>query len=166
LGRGLGINEKNLCVLCVFGFSLCSLWFNLFFYGFYTRAILDFLSGLPYYFYMRTLEEIKVLRKNEKEALSELKSQLKQRIPDAEIILYGSKARGDSEELSDIDILILIDKKVDRKLKEKIVDIRYDIELKYDVVFGLVIENKDFWDSSLANAMPFHKNIEREGVLL
>ncbi len=115
---------------------------------------------------MRTLEEIKVLRKNEKEALSELKSQLKQRIPDAEIILYGSKARGDSEELSDIDILILIDKKVDRKLKEKIVDIRYDIELKYDVVFGLVIENKDFWDSSLANAMPFHKNIEREGVLL
>jgi predicted nucleotidyltransferase len=139
---------------------------RIFFSCFYTRAILDFLSDLPYYFYMRTLEEIKVLKKNEKEALSELKSQLKQRIPDAEIILYGSKARGDSEELSDIDLLILIDKKVDRKLKEKIVDIRYDIELKYDVVFGLVIENKNFWDSSLANAMPFHKNVEREGILL
>lgn len=137
-----------------------------FFSYFCPGAILDFLSGLPYYFYMRTLEEIKVLSKNEKEALSELKSQLKQRIPDAEIILYGSKARGDSEELSDIDLLILIDKKVDRKLKEKIVDIRYDIELKYDVVFGLVIENKNFWDSSLANAMPFHKNVEREGILL
>jgi len=115
---------------------------------------------------MKSLEEIKVLKKNEKEALSELKSHLKQQIPDAKIILYGSKVRGDSKNFSDIDILILVDKKVDRKLKEKIIDIRYDIELKYDVVFGLIIENKEFWGSSLANAMPFYRNVEREGVLL
>jgi len=115
---------------------------------------------------MKTLKEVKSLNKNEREALNELKSRLKKQIPDTEIILYGSKARGDSEEFSDIDLLILMDKKVDKKLKEKIIDIRYDIELKYDVVFGLVIENKNFWDSSLANAMPFHQNVEKEGILL
>jgi predicted nucleotidyltransferase len=115
---------------------------------------------------MKTLEELKILNKKEKEALKELKSRLKKQISNTDVILYGSKARGNSEKFSDIDLLILVDKKVDRKLKEKIIDIRYDIELKYDVVFGLVIENKNFWDSSLANAMPFHQNVEKEGILL
>jgi uncharacterized protein len=115
---------------------------------------------------VKTLKGIKILNKNEKKALNELKSRLKKQIPNTKIILYGSKARGDSGEFSDIDLLILVDKKVDKELKEKIIDIRYDIELKYEVVFGLVIEDKNFWDSSLANAMPFHRNVEKEGILL
>jgi predicted nucleotidyltransferase len=115
---------------------------------------------------MKTLEEVKVLKSNEKKALNELKAQLKQKISNIEIILYGSKARGDSEEFSDIDLLILVDEKVNRELKERINNIRYDIELKYDVVFGLILENKEFWDSKLADAMPFHRNVEKEGILL
>ncbi len=115
---------------------------------------------------MKTLEEIKVLKKNEKKALNKFKAQLKQKIPDVGIILYGSKARGDSEEFSDIDLLIIVGEKVTRELRERISHIRYDIELKYDVVFGLILENKEFWHSSLANVMPFYRNVEREGVLL
>ncbi len=115
---------------------------------------------------MKTLEEIKVLKSNERKALNELRTQLKQKITGVKIILYGSKAKGNSEEFSDIDLLILVDEKVNRELKEKISNIRYDIELKYDVVFGLVFENKKFWNSTLADAMPFHRNIEKEGILL
>lgn len=112
---------------------------------------------------MRTLKELN-LKENERKALQELKERLLERFPDAEIILYGSKARGDFDEESDIDLLILIGSPVNSKLEEEITHITFDIELNYDVVFGKIIENKDFWNSPLANAMPLHWNIDREGV--
>ena len=112
---------------------------------------------------MKTLEELN-LRENEKKALLELKEGLLKRFPDAKIVLYGSKARGDYDRQSDIDLLILVEAKVDTKLEEEITEITCDLELKYDVVFGKIVENKNFWNSPLANAMPLHWNIDREGV--
>ncbi len=112
---------------------------------------------------MKNIVQLK-LKENEKKALQELKQKLLKRFPDVEVILYGSKVRSDDEEFSDIDLLILINSQVIRRIKEEITEITYDIELKYDVVFGIIIENRDFWESPLANAMPLHWNIDREGV--
>jgi len=114
---------------------------------------------------MKSLKQLN-LKEHEKRALQDLKNKVLKKFPDAEIILYGSKARGDGEEFSDIDLLVFVDSKVDRKIKEQITEIKYDIELKYDVVFGTIIENREFWNSPLANAMPFHWNIDRDGVHL
>jgi len=113
----------------------------------------------------QTLKKIN-LKGNERKALQELKERILERFPDAEIILYGSKARGDSEEESDIDLLILVESLVNTKLEEEIFHISYEIELKHDVVFGEIVENKDFWNTPSANAMPLHWNIDREGVLI
>ncbi|MCL4385118.1 MAG: nucleotidyltransferase domain-containing protein [Actinobacteria bacterium] len=111
----------------------------------------------------QTLKKIN-LRENEKNALRELKERILERFPNAEIILYGSKARGDSDEESDIDLLILVESLINTKLEEEIFHISYQIELKYELVFGEIVENKDFWNTPLANAMPLHWNIDREGV--
>jgi len=111
----------------------------------------------------QTLKKIN-LRENEKNALRELKERILERFPNAEIILYGSKARGDSNKESDIDLLILVESLVNTKLEEEIFHISYQIELKYELVFGEIVENKDFWNTPLANAMPLHWNIDREGV--
>jgi len=112
---------------------------------------------------MKKLSQLK-LKEKERKALGEVKGKLLKKFPDAEIILYGSKARGNYEELSDIDLLVLLNSKVSQRLKEEIRGIIYDIELEYDVVFGTIIENRNFWQSALANAMPFHLNIDRHGV--
>lgn len=112
---------------------------------------------------MKLLKGLK-LADNEKEALNELKEKVTKKLPSVEIILYGSKARGDFDRESDIDLLILVDSLPDSKLEEELTEISYDIELKYDVIFGKIIENKDFWQSPLAKAMPFHWNIDREGI--
>jgi predicted nucleotidyltransferase len=111
----------------------------------------------------QTLKKIS-LTENEKNALRELKERILERFPNAEIILYGSKARGDSNKESDIDLLILVESLVNTKLEEEIFHISYQIELKYELVFGEIVENKDFWNTPLANAMPLHWNIDREGV--
>jgi len=106
------------------------------------------------------------LKTSEREALKELKIKIVEKFSEAEIILFGSKARGDYDEESDIDLLILIERPINRKIEEEIADISYNIELKYGVVFGKIIENKTFWNSKLAKVMPLHKSIEKEGVKL
>jgi predicted nucleotidyltransferase len=104
------------------------------------------------------------LKENEKKALQELTEKLSERLPEVEIILYGSKARDDSEAFSDIDVLVLLDREVNNSLEEEIFSIAYELEL--DVVFGILVESKVFWNSDLAHAMPIHWNIDREGIMI
>ena len=104
------------------------------------------------------------LKDNEKKALLELKKILFKSFSVAEIILYGSKVRGDFDEESDMDILIILKNKVDDNIREKIFSMSFKIEIKYDVIFGILVETEDFWSSPLAGAMSIHSNISREGV--
>lgn len=106
------------------------------------------------------------LTDNERNALTELKRRLSDEFSGVEIILFGSAARDESEEFSDIDLLILLEEEPSTDIENQIIAIAYDLELKYDTVFGLLIESKHFWNSGLAGAMPIHRNIEREGIAI
>ena len=100
------------------------------------------------------------------ELLQRCKRAIREVVPDADVILYGSRARGDADEYSDYDILIIADGPVDMALKEKILDNVYPLELETGAVLTLFTYSKQQWDSPLYHAMPFHKNVDREGVLL
>lgn len=78
--------------------------------------------------------------------------------------LFGSAARGDHREFSDIDVLVLLPFEPDISVEERIFDMAYDVELEHGVVFGVLVFSRAFWDSDIARAMPLHRNIEREGV--
>ncbi|MEK7792919.1 MAG: nucleotidyltransferase domain-containing protein [Candidatus Hydrogenedentota bacterium] len=84
--------------------------------------------------------------------------------PEAEVILYGSRARGDAEPDSDWDFLVLVKHTLsfdeERALSRRI----YDLELQSDQVFSSIIRTKSEWQGPLSKAMPFHKNVEREGI--
>ncbi len=114
---------------------------------------------------MKKLSHIK-LTYAEQAAVMALKTMLSDIMPISQVILFGSKARGDSSPESDIDMLLLLNKSIDNDLREAISSIKYDIELKYDIVISLIIENESSWQSNLSKAMPLHWNIEREGVII
>lgn len=98
--------------------------------------------------------------------LNRCKKAIRQVVPDADVILYGSRARGDAGEYSDYDILVLTGGPSDIPVHEKMVSIIYPLELDTGAVLTLVVYNRQQWDSPLYRAMPLHKNIDREGVLL
>ena len=86
-----------------------------------------------------------------------------------QIILYGSYARGDFNENSDIDIMILIDTK-DRELEnyyEKIIELAYNIESKnnFKIHLSPLVKNIDKFNYWL-DTIPFYMNVEKEGVVL
>ena len=84
--------------------------------------------------------------------------------PEVELRVFGSVARGDAGEHSDIDVLVLLAGPVDHAIEERVFDAAYDLELEHGVVFGVVVYEKAFWDSDLAAGMFLHRNIEREGL--
>jgi predicted nucleotidyltransferase len=100
----------------------------------------------------------------DKSVLSKCKTAVKKLLPDADIILFGSRARGQAKEYSDYDLLILVDQKADLKLSEKILDQLYPIELETEAMISFVVQNRNVWNSPLSREMPFHKNIDREGI--
>ena len=83
------------------------------------------------------------------------------------IILYGSYARGDYNENSDIDIMILTDFTDEEivEYSERIWDFAYDIELENDVLISPLIKNIDKFNYWL-EALPFYMNVQKEGVVL
>jgi len=87
-------------------------------------------------------------------------------VPDAEVILYGSRARGDARTDSDYDLLVLVDGEVDWKLEDQIRQCLYPLELATGAVLTVHAYSRMTWDSRLYRAMPFTQYVERDGVVL
>ncbi|MCD8158719.1 MAG: nucleotidyltransferase domain-containing protein [Clostridiales bacterium] len=83
------------------------------------------------------------------------------------VILYGSYARGDYNDTSDIDIAAIVDgdRAVLQKKLDAVWDISSDLELKYEVIISpTVIPSDDF--ERFKAAMPYYRNINYEGVVI
>jgi predicted nucleotidyltransferase len=81
------------------------------------------------------------------------------------VILFGSYARGDYDDESDVDILILVDTDVRALADFRSIFARFGTELSLEngVLVSFVLQDKsmfDYWK----DAIPFYKNILEEGV--
>lgn len=83
------------------------------------------------------------------------------------VIVYGSYARGDYSELSDIDVMILVtltEEKI-KKISDEISDMAFEYLMKFGVDISPVITNIDhfnYW----ADNLPYYRNVRDEGVIL
>jgi len=80
-------------------------------------------------------------------------------------ILFGSKARGDSEPDSDIDILLIVDQE-DWHFRHQISDIASGIALEHGVLIGSFIIAKDRWEMMKRERFSLYENVAREGIPL
>jgi len=81
-----------------------------------------------------------------------------------DVRLFGSEARGDARENSDIDLLILLDsEQVNLSDEEKVFSKLYPIELQYGIAINPIILPKNDWGK---RKTPLYENIEKEGVAL
>ena len=114
---------------------------------------------------MRAFEELK-LKRNEKAAIKEATRILKKRFPVKEVILFGSKARGDSDQESDIDLLLLTANPLHWKERHGIVDAHFEVEMKNDVVISIIVNTLHDWNDGICTVLPIHEEINREGVAM
>ncbi|WP_122644224.1 nucleotidyltransferase domain-containing protein [Luxibacter massiliensis] len=83
------------------------------------------------------------------------------------IIVYGSYARGDYTETSDIDVMILVtlpDEKI-KMTTDMVSDCAFDFMMKYRVDISPIVKNVEhfaYW----VDTLPYYRNIRDEGVRL
>lgn len=108
---------------------------------------------------------ITTLTEIEKKSLFKLKERLSEVFRLRELILFGSKARGDHEECSDIDLLVLVEDEKNRNNRELLSDITLDINLEFDTQFTCILENANQWEAEDKGIwLPLKDNIEEEGL--
>jgi predicted nucleotidyltransferase len=115
---------------------------------------------------MKRLLEWVVGSKTERALLERCRDAVRELVPDAEVILYGSRARGDANPESDYDLLVLVDGPVDWQLEDQIRRRLYGLELETGAVVTINAYNRSDWHSPLYRAMPFTQNVDQEGIVL
>lgn len=84
-----------------------------------------------------------------------------------EVILFGSQASGEKvHEYSDYDILIILNREYDRVYKEKILDVVYEFELKYEIFIDFKIISLYELNHSIRGKQPFFQEAIEKGVHL
>ncbi len=99
------------------------------------------------------------------EILKELKNLLIKNFGDIidKIVLYGSQINGNPQEYSDYDILIIVNIDYDWRMKNKILSVCNNIDLKYDILTDIrIISNNEL--KSLRGKQPFILDALEQGV--
>jgi len=84
---------------------------------------------------------------------------------EADVILYGSRARGDQHKDSDWDILILTDYNIGLEKENIFRNKLYDLELETGESFSVFAYSKSEWHTK-QKITPFYQNVSQEGILL
>jgi predicted nucleotidyltransferase len=79
--------------------------------------------------------------------------------------LFGSRARGEGTEESDLDVLVVVQKK-DRVLCRRIVEESLEVDLGYGTNLAPTIFSADEYRQNEECQTPFYQNLQRESVSL
>jgi len=97
-----------------------------------------------------------------KKVIKELSEILRDKYSDFKgIYFFGSRAKGDYDAYSDYDLVIVFDRKIDRKFKDEIRKIVYEFDLRYDIIIDSHIHSHE---EILKPVTPFRENVKNEGI--
>lgn len=106
------------------------------------------------------------LKFNERKAIQKAVNTLKMKFPIERVILYGSKARGESDVYSDIDLLIICSEQISWREEKAISDLLFDIGMEYDVIFSPLFSSKDEWNGGVFTSFPIYSEIMKDGAVV
>lgn len=83
------------------------------------------------------------------------------------IILFGSYARGDYDEESDMDLMVLLNEEEEalRKYSDMISNTVVELNLKHDVLLSVILQSENNF-YRYVKILPFYHNVKNEGVVL
>ena len=97
--------------------------------------------------------------------IEKIGSVLRELMPAAKVILYGSQARGEVREGSDVDLLILSRESVSQDSEHEVISRLYDLELESGTIISSLILPQAVWEKN-EGKFSFSVNVARDGIVL
>jgi predicted nucleotidyltransferase len=113
---------------------------------------------------MNALDNL-TIHHQEKIAIMEASKVLREKFRAEEVILFGSKARGDDNKESDIDLLVLTTEPITWNERKAINNALYEIQLKYDVIISPLITTVSKWAEGPFSVLPIHDEVSAQGII-
>ena len=106
------------------------------------------------------------LSSRQSQALNEIKRKVNQKFTVEDYFLYGSIARGEADEESDLDLLIVTSEILTRFKRHEITDIVFEVNLQFGTNFSTLVVDQESWETGMISVLPLRNEILREGIRL
>ncbi len=104
--------------------------------------------------------------KTDNSLINRIKWTVHNTVPNATILLYGSRAKGNATKNSDWDIIILVEKDpVTPEFENKITYPLFDLEFETGEIISPMVYSKKDWDSKYQST-PFYQNVINDSIQL
>ena len=85
----------------------------------------------------------------------------------SKVIVYGSYARGDYRDNSDVDVMIQVKLQEEeiKRIENAVYDLAFDLEMSTGIDISPIIKNEaqyEYW----VDTLPFYRNVKDEGVIV
>ncbi|MBD1876726.1 nucleotidyltransferase domain-containing protein [Nodosilinea sp. FACHB-131] len=100
---------------------------------------------------------------SDRQILAEFANRLRGKFPKASIWAFGSRARGNAQPDSDLDICVVVDT-LDRSSWKAISDIAWEVGFHHDLVITTIKYSRRQFEGSPHTASPLIHNILAEGI--
>lgn len=97
------------------------------------------------------------------EIAGELKRRLAAAVDLIDLKVFGSKARGDDDEFSDLDVFVEVSA-LDKKVRDLISEIAWEVSIENSTVISPLVFSMDEIENSALRASPILLNISEEGI--
>jgi predicted nucleotidyltransferase len=111
---------------------------------------------------MKTLDTIPLAEKD-RDAVVQAAQSLRFELPVSKIFLFGSKARGQGDAYSDLDILVVLSCPVTTDVRDAVSEKLAQVNLEHDVVLSSVVVWEEDWTDGLIRYMPIYTEVQRDG---
>ncbi len=105
-----------------------------------------------------------MITRKDRTALTALKRRLKKRTPLQRIVLFGSRARGDHDPDSDMDVLVILDDGADASSRRTVSDCAWETSLEQGVLVVPVVYSRHDWEDGPERSSLLAQAIDAEGI--
>jgi uncharacterized protein len=100
----------------------------------------------------------------EKAILKRFKLSLSNRVSTYKMILFGSRARGDADQYSDMDIAVILNEPVEEKDIDYVSDCAWEAGFEYGIIVVPVVFTREEWENGPERSSLLVQAAEMDGV--
>jgi len=105
------------------------------------------------------------LTPHQEQALKKLKDKIYQKYEVEKTLIFGSVARNEADQESDLDFLVLTKNTLSHKQKHNIYGIATEINLEYGTNISVLVIEKSSWENGVYSVLAIKDEVEKDGVI-